>query len=566
MLTLLDKTRNNRGTPVRRRYRLMWYVLGWIVAAAIAAAKIHLTNPKIADDAYITLKYSYNLIHHGAFTYNFPTSQLAGAETSPLYGLLLSPLLYFFSPVRTFDIMMVITVASSAVLLYELIRREWGVVAGFLAALILLLNDYLYATRGMETSLFIFACLATILVLHSLVQDLVAAGGKVSLIKAFLAGLLFAFTVFIRGEGILLILFPFIELLLAMRRNHHQGKIDEKIRLEDPTAFIEPRPGPIRATFETLDNPMKTLTRFILGGLMVTIPMAVLLQTQTGRFIPGTLLAKEAQARSGFWGKGWLYYTIMESFIKLNPWHYEIYALALLAAIGLLIVLISKSHWKTSPLTLTIIAFALIQLVAYGNILVVPFYHWYMGPQVLAVSALAAIATSFVVTQLRKRITPKILALPVMALFIYFAFSSITLIGSKATPWRQQSYMEAAAWLKTNTPANSTVASSEIGYLGYYSDRYMIDYVGLLSTQSAEWVGQGNLFYWIYYYQPDYWVVHNPPWSLEEATRLPWFKTAYTPVATFKGLTIYHKVGIVPKLPTSQKIFRQLSEVPWKTS
>ena len=94
----------------------------------------------------------------------------------------------------------------------------------------------------------------------------------------------------------------------------------------------------------------------------------------------------------------------------------------------------------------------------------------------------------------------------------------------------------------------------------------MIDYVGLLQSQTADWVHQGNLFYWIYYYKPDYWVVHNPPWSLEEATKLPWFHTSYTQVATFKGLTIYKKTGSVPALPHSQQIFVQLSEVPWRVS
>lgn len=543
-----------------------WYLLGWILAALIAVTKIHFTNPPIADDAFITLRYSYNLIHHGSFTYNFPTSQLTSAETSPLYGLLLAPFLYFFNPVTSFNIIMVGSVASSALLLFHLISREWGRLGGFLAALILLLNDYLYATRGMETSLFIFASLAAILLLHSVAQNLISKDRRARLAKALAAGIVLAIAVFIRGEGVLLLLFPATELLLGMGRNYSAARRDEKQRLENSRALIEPNPSPIRATFDTFGKPLNTILIFTLGCLLVTLPMAVILEVETGSFLPGTLLAKQAQARSGFWGRGWVYYTNMVNFVKINPWRYEVYCLLALAALGLMVVIISRTHWRTRPLTLTIIGFALLQLIAYGNILVVPFYHWYLGPQIVAVSALSAIAISVAFTRFRRSAQAKTFAVPAILLLAYFMYSSLTLVGQAGIPWRQASYMDAAAWLKSNTPKNTTVAASEIGYLGYYSQRQMIDYVGLLSTQAAQWVGQGNLFYWIYYDQPDYWIVHTPTWSLEEATKLPWFTTSYTPVASFQGIVIYKKVAPVPPLPSSQQIFRQLSEVPWKAT
>ena len=139
---------------------------------------------------------------------------------------------------------------------------------------------------------------------------------------------------------------------------------------------------------------MNTILTFTIGCLLVALPMAVILEVETGSFIPETLPAKQAQARSGFWGKGWVYYTNMVNFVKTNPWRYEIYCLVALTALGLIVVVTSKTHWKTRPLTLTIIGFAVLQLIAYGNILVIPFYHWYMGPQIVAVSALSAIAVT----------------------------------------------------------------------------------------------------------------------------------------------------------------------------
>lgn len=452
--------------PKRHRVLPLWYLLGWIIAALVAAAKIRLANPPIADDAYITLRYSYNLIHYGVFTYNYPSAHLAGAETSPLYGLLLAPLLRFFTPVQSFNIVMVVSVASSAVLLFELIKREWGGVAGLLASLILLLNDYLYATRGMETSLFIFACLAAILLLHSVAKDLIDVHKKARLGKALAAGFILAIAVFIRGDAAILLLFPAVELILGIGRNYKQAKYDERLRLQDPYAFIEPEPRLIRSTFETAGKPFKTFFAFLFGIVVVAAPMAYLLKKETGKIIPGTLLAKAAQARSGFWGRGWLYYTDMEDFIRTNPWQYEIYALAALAVLGLIVVFASRSHWKNRPLTFAIIGFAVLQLIAYGSVLIVPFYYWCMGPQIIAVSALAAIAVGVAVTKFRSTFSAKMLAVPAIALFAYFAYS-VTLIGPSGFPWRQNSYMQAAAWPKANTPPNATVAATEIGYLGY---------------------------------------------------------------------------------------------------
>ena len=226
MLKLTEEITTTPESKPKKRYSLiLFYVLGWICAAGIAIAKIHFANPQIADDAYITLRYSYNLLHHGVFTYNFPSPQPTAAETSPLYGLLLTPLLHWFDPVRTFKIVMVASVASSALLLYELIRREWGIAAGILAALILLLNDYLYVTLGMETSLFIFACLTAMLLLHSVAKDLIATHRKQRAFKALIAGVVFAIAVFIRGEAAILLLFPAIELFLGIGRNYRQAKV-----------------------------------------------------------------------------------------------------------------------------------------------------------------------------------------------------------------------------------------------------------------------------------------------------------------------------------------------------
>lgn len=550
MLKIVEETLPEGAQKSKMRIgRPFLYILGWLASAAIAVAKIHFSNPAIADDAYITLRYSYNLLHHGVFTFNYPAVHAAGAETSPLYGLILTPLLHYFSPVRCFDIVMGVSVASSAVLLFELIHREWGVLTGLMASIAFLLNDYLYATRGMETALFIFACLATILVLHSLARDLLTTHKRPTPLKSFAGGLLLAIATFIRGEGILLLLFPAIELVIGMFVNYRSAKIADRTRRLEPHPLIEPKVRLIRTTFETAGKPFKMFFSFVAGAALVSLPLVLFLRIETGHIIPATLQAKEAQARSGFWGKGWIYYTGLENFIKTQQWRFEIYTLAVLAFLGLLVLIFSKTNLRTSPLTLTLLGFGVLQLIAYGSVLIVPFYHWYFGPQILAVSTLAGIATGKGLLALKKSTLRKALALPAIALFAYFAYTSITIVGVPGTPLNQRSYTQAAAWLDANTPRNATVAASEVGYLGYYSHRQMIGYLGLLDPKTIIWLKQGNLFSWIYYYKPDYWIVHQPTWAFEQATQLPWFPNSYTAVASFPGLTIYKRINPAPASP-----------------
>ena len=90
----------------------------------------------------------------------------------------------------------------------------------------------------------------------------------------------------------------------------------------------------------------------------------------------------------------------------------------------------------------------------------------------------------------------------------------------------------------------------------------MIDYLGLLSNRTAKWTEQANFYNWLFYYKPDYWVVHNPFWSFEEAVQLPWFHTVYSKVASFPGLIIYKKTGVIPSISGSEALFAKLSTVP----
>jgi len=71
-----------------------------------------------------------------------------------------------------------------------------------------------------------------------------------------------------------------------------------------------------------------------------------------------------------------------------------------------------------------------------------------------------------------------------------------------------------------NTPADSKVALLEIGHVGYYSDRYIIDILGLVTPLNAKFVGQRNLNEWLKHYTPDYMLAHSPLWHKEHSAKV----------------------------------------------
>ncbi|MCB0334531.1 MAG: hypothetical protein KDD55_13590, partial [Bdellovibrionales bacterium] len=71
-------------------------------------------------------------------------------------------------------------------------------------------------------------------------------------------------------------------------------------------------------------------------------------------------------------------------------------------------------------------------------------------------------------------------------------------------------------WLAQNTPQEAKIATAEIGALGWYSKRYMIDILGLVTPGNSQRLKDQKLSEWLSHYEPDFLVVHDPPWPLEE--------------------------------------------------
>jgi hypothetical protein len=126
----------------------------------------------------------------------------------------------------------------------------------------------------------------------------------------------------------------------------------------------------------------------------------------------------------------------------------------------------------------------------------------------------------------------------------------VGMIASSIRVWRLQKYRydsslkQIGLWLKENTPPGTTVQLEPLGYAGYYSNRIMLDEVGLVTPRVVEMkrVGITRAEEYTQLLQPDAYVIH-----CDDAARVSrgddeverWVLEHYQPAATFDPLDFH---------------------------
>jgi hypothetical protein len=102
--------------------------------------------------------------------------------------------------------------------------------------------------------------------------------------------------------------------------------------------------------------------------------------------------------------------------------------------------------------------------------------------------------------------------------------------------WKALVYPNTGRWIARNTSASANLATIDIGHLGYWSKRPIIDIVGLAQPDVAPHIAGGDFGYAIRHYQPDL-VLIGYTW-LPEIQTAPWFQEAYVPRHYFQFITL----------------------------
>jgi hypothetical protein len=97
-------------------------------------------------------------------------------------------------------------------------------------------------------------------------------------------------------------------------------------------------------------------------------------------------------------------------------------------------------------------------------------------------------------------------------------------------------YKEVGAWLDEHTPKDASVAALEVGIIGYYAQRRMIGFAGIVRPEVAKLLTHMTTYedaaIWaVRTYMPDYIVIH-PGW-FPQLVESDWFIEFYHPIREF---------------------------------
>ncbi|MBN1993671.1 MAG: glycosyltransferase family 39 protein [Anaerolineae bacterium] len=478
----------------------------------------------ILDDALITYRVAENLAYGRGFVYN--VGERVQVTTTPLYALVLAVGTWVFGDAPTAALVLNISLAALIpILAYVLGRRLSGRITGLAGAVLLAFSPLLVMAFSMESYLYVTLILASMVAYTAARQRL--------------AGMFVGATALVRGDGVLL--------------------------------------GAVLLTYDLLAH-RRLRWRLILPA--VTIPAAWYLFAvfYYGSPFPATLGAKVAQGELNWLGVRFLdgLLAYWDTWIRVQS-HDVFYLAPLLMIIGLVPVVRAERPW------LIMIGRDVLYVIGF-TALAVPTTAWYYAPLMPGVALLTARGIQFTAQGLtnlglksvisvmsgwppsnsphrgNRPTSPPlggiegglsakrggattghiflqyVLAAGLVTLLLTGLYPVTAAIVQQSPDWKAQVYPDTARWIAANTNDAANLATIDIGHLGYWSKKHVIDIVGLAQPDVGPQIARGDFGYAIRHYRPDM-VLIGHSW-LPEVQRTEWFQTNYAPRRYFKFKTL----------------------------
>jgi len=434
-----------------------------------------LALPRAYDDPYITYRYADNLANGIGFVYN--PGQRVLSTTTPLFALGLAVFSWLGLDVPLVaKLLGGLSMAFSGFLFWDL-ARSWKTPGVGWAGLGLYPTFALVFTSiGSETPLYLALCLAA-----------VAAYARK---RYSLAAVSSALAVLARPDGVLVPVILFLDLIASII-------LEARLSIPKGNRFKWVSARLVRV----LMTPAVWFT-LILGG------WAVFAWSYFGSPLPVTLAAKQGQglmAISQRFAPGFM--RAIAWYLSPSQWPY--WGAAALALLGVYMLTKRRGWWIVVAWTMTYFA-------AY-TILGVTSYCWYYAPLVpgfvvLVGLGLEAVRQYSAWSALRPAWRQAGILL-IMVVLLIAQGRGLWALHRSPDP-RLHIYRAVGEWLSDNTLPTEQVGAVEIGILGYYARRPMVDFAGLLQPAVAAQMGAGTNYedtaLWaVQQYRPDYLVVHQ---------------------------------------------------------
>ena len=467
------------------------------------------------EDALITLRYGRNIIEGNGWIYN--TNQHVLGSTSPIWTVvaaLASGLLSTGGARLLLSTMDLVFYCLAGWLLVRRIcsRSDVGAVAPVVLVAILAFHRLILDTSigGLEESLFVLLIVAAVLVVERSVPAGFALAGIATLV---------------RPEGLVLA----IALLLMLL---------------------------------TVDRRWKSVVGAVLSFVAVITPWVVFATIYFGSPIP-----QSAKAKSGWIGQHltllrilWRPQHLLSVFTFLNATYTGSttdVAQLTLAVAGL--ALFGYGAWTSvhrRDRFMTTLALFFVGYVAFYYFGNGELFHWYILPSAVTFWSVTAIGIDALARNWLRRIW--ILGVGAFVVFL-LAQAVIVLPELSALQGYETGVAQATGqWIARCTPADAIVMLEPLGYVGYYSDRRIIDLGGLISPKFAS-LDASAVVGWptteILLMRPDYLVLRryevaknefliakgNPMFANSHARKE--FEDNYVPVASFSDHYATHQAN-----------------------
>lgn len=423
------------------------------------------------DDALIYLRYVKNFLNGEGLVYN--SGVYFNGLTSPLYSYLMILAAYItgIENLQFLSIALSVFSFSAAIYTSALVFFQKKDLWRSLLIVVLGAFPYFYLVYGMETLLFIFLI---VLCLYFYQKNMIISLGISS-----------ALLLITRSEGIFLLM-PIVYFYLKNKKKIPKDKY------------------------------------FIIPVIILSVNF-IFNKFYYGSFLPSTGMAKIWQGKSGLWGDGWVFLDIKYLFAM-------VFNNNLLFLIALIAPLSGLFFKKIEEVDLVVLIF-LIFYSCFYIFLNIPNYHWYYAPYFffgLCYVVKGASCLSREIYPKNQLLATIIVLLPIVTV-IHYSFQN-----SNVHNGPHSDYQKIGLWLKENTPTTARIAMVEIGTVGWYSDRYIIDILGLVNPYNARFIGEKKFGKWLEFYNPDYFLVHDPLWNHEISAKILIKKNWYSKDDRFK--------------------------------
>jgi hypothetical protein len=414
----------------------MYHILLIILTLAIAFSMFVWTDPGfLVDDATITYRYSLNIANGHGFVYNL--GEPVQGTSTPLFTLIIAAInLLGISPIVSGHAVGIVSALLSIVMIFIIGNSVAGWKAGFGASLLSATSAHFAAnvSSGMETPFYVLLILITFWLYYE----------KHYLLAAFVSGL----CVITRLDGFTVV----AALLLSL------------------TIFKRAIPWKETAII-----------------LLAILPWFIFAKIYFGSFLPLSMLAKQQHIKSA--GSFW-----MIRFLINTP--FEMLLIPILIFLGTVLSRSKQTVIKTFPLIIWLILY----ITAY-TLIDIDAYDWYLVPLIPIVYIIFSVAVVEIVGRLGFS-KEQYFTLIVIFVFLFGVVYQVKYDLSLVPEFKKKAVavegtrVQVGEWLRENTSPDSIIATDGIGHIGYYSDRYIVDLLGLVTPVAVgqEYIDTLNYF------------------------------------------------------------------------